>query len=180
MARPRRIYWDTSCFICFLNRREIERRAICEDVLRHAQAGQIELHTSVWTIAEVVGPKRKSLPTATRLTAPQIAAVESMFRWSWVKKLDVEQRVAFKAVQLSRDFGLSPSDAIHAATAIVWQLDALQKWDRDFSRIGHLITVEEPVRLSAPGAQTPLAGPGFDPPRLGPHPDDFEEPGTGA
>lgn len=175
MADVRRVYWDTSLFICFLNRYELERRRICEDILRHAQAGAILIHTSVWSIAETVRPKAASLPGAKRLTPREIALIEGMFRWSWIRKIDVDQRVAFKAVELSRDFGLSPSDAIHAATAILWKLDALQRWDRDFSRIGQLIAVEDPSPLSR---QPTLPEEGFEPPRLGPHPDDFETPGA--
>jgi predicted nucleic acid-binding protein len=123
---PRRVYWDASCFICFLNRAELARREICEDVLRNAQARVIALHTSTWTIAETIKPKAKSLPGARTLTAREIAAIDGMFRWSWIKKIDVDQRIAFKAAELSRDFGLAPSDAVHAATAIIWRLDVLQ------------------------------------------------------
>jgi len=109
MASPaRKVYWDTSCFICFLNRKELDRRKICEDVLRNAQAGNIVLHTSTWTIAETVKPKAKSLPGARTLSAKEIAAIDSMFRWSWIKKIDVDQRIAFRSVELSRDFNLDP------------------------------------------------------------------------
>jgi len=176
MARPRKIYWDTSCFICFLNHAEVARRGICEDVLRNAQAGVVEFHTSVWTIAETVKPKAKSLPGERALSAKEIAAIDGMFRWSWIRKIDVDQRIAFKSVELSRDFNLTPSDAIHAATAIVWKLDALQKWDRDFSKVQHLITVEDPALISQQSAQADM----YEPPRLGPHPQDFDNTRPGA
>jgi hypothetical protein len=52
------VYWDTSCFICFLNKQETERRLICEDVLKYARDGKIEIWTSTWTIVEVIRPKR--------------------------------------------------------------------------------------------------------------------------
>lgn len=171
-SAPRKVYWDTSCFICFLNKAELDRRRICEDVLRNAQAGTILLHTSTWTIAETVKPKAKSLPGSRALSAKEIAAIDAMFRWAWIKKIDVDQRIAFKSVELSRDFNLTPSDAIHAASAIIWKMDVLQKWDRDFSKVSHLITVEEPAIITPPAPQTTL----FEPPRLGPHPDDFEQP----
>jgi predicted nucleic acid-binding protein len=58
MTKPRKIYWDTTCFICFLDRKEDERRLICQDVLLHAQRGDIELWTSTFTIAEVIRPRR--------------------------------------------------------------------------------------------------------------------------
>jgi len=178
MASTRPVYWDTSCFICFLNKSELDRRKICEDVLRHAQLGAITLHTSVWTIAETVRPKAKSLPGARPLTANEIVAIGAVFRWSWITKHDVDQRVAFKAVELSRDFNLSPADAVHAATAIVWRCHVLQRWDRDFDRIKHLIPVESPAMMTAAQSQADMASVegSFGPQRLGPHPDDFEEP----
>ncbi len=58
MIKPRKIYWDTSCFVCFLNRKEEERRLICQDVLVHAQQQDIEIWTSTFTIAEVIRPRR--------------------------------------------------------------------------------------------------------------------------
>jgi hypothetical protein len=106
------------------------------------------------------------------LSAKEIEAIDGMFRWAWIKKIDVDQRVAYKSVELSRDFNLTPSDAIHAATAITWKLDVLQKWDRDFSKVAHLIAVEEPTIISPPKSQGIL----FESPRLGPHPEDFEPP----
>jgi predicted nucleic acid-binding protein len=54
----RKIYWDTSCFICFLNADEEERRVICEDILRHAEQGEIEIWISTWVIVEVIGPRK--------------------------------------------------------------------------------------------------------------------------
>src|SRR5438309_357360 len=109
MASARKIYWDTGCFICFLNKNELERRTICEDVLRHAQAGAVELGTSVWSIAETVRPKAKNLPGARPLTPAEIAAIDSMFKWTWIRKFDVDQRIAYRAVELSRDFGMHPA-----------------------------------------------------------------------
>lgn len=144
----KRIYWDSSCFLCFLNSAEAGRREICEDILRHAQAGEIHLYTSTYTIAEVIRPKRKSIPDTQRLTPAEIAKIDGMFRWPWLKKIDVDQRVAFKAVELSRDYGLLPADAVHGASAIIHDLDELQRWDRDFSKISSLIRVAEPAKIS--------------------------------
>lgn len=134
------------------------------------------LHTSVWSIAETVGPKRSSLPTGRKLAPKEIAAVEALFRKQWLVKIDVDQKVALRAVELSRDFGLKPADAVHAATAIVHRLDVMHVWDRDFAAIDHLISVKQPARMSEENAQVPMAGQGFEPTRLGPHPDDFEKP----
>jgi predicted nucleic acid-binding protein len=64
-----RVYWDTSCFISFLSNThpdEKTRAEICDDVLRHARAGDLQIWTSVWTIVETIRPKEpyvaQSLP----------------------------------------------------------------------------------------------------------------------
>jgi predicted nucleic acid-binding protein len=202
MSDPRTLYWDASCFICFLNKDEAERRVICEDVLRHAQSGTIEIWTSTWTIVEVIRPRRqgskplppwaveaikaieKSFPDAQReleqlwrryqafdpskkLTVTQIAKIQGMFEWPFVKKINLDQRVANKAVELARDCGLKPADSVHAASAILKKVDALQRWDRDFDKVKYLIAVEEPQRISDPSLWDLLP--------VGPNPEDFQD-----
>lgn len=169
--KPKKIYWDTSVFLCFLNHAEAERRKIAEDVLIHARDGEVLIYTSWFTVVEVIRPKFFSKPE--KLTPEQIAKIEGMFKWKWLKKLQVHEKVAFKAVELARDFGLSPADSIHAATAYLYGVDVLQKWDRDFNRVAHLIKVEEPQLITK---QLTLVGIGG--PKIGPTPDDFEEPLT--
>ena len=164
----RRLYWDTTCFICFLNQDEAERRLICDDILRHARDGKVLLYTSTFTIAEVLYPKRSSIQDRRKLTPNQADKIAAMFKWRWLRKYDVDQRVAQQAAELARKYELLPADAIHAATAIVHAVDELQHWDRDFSKIGHLIQAAHPNRMSP---QNPL--PGFPEAPLGPTPGDF-------
>ena len=168
--RPRRIYWDSSCFICFLNRNELDRRAVCEDILRNAESGAVTLYTSTLAIAEVIFPRRSALPNPRRLTTEEAARITDMFKWSWLRKVDVDQRIAFRAAELARDHGLYPADSIHAATAILVGVDALQRWDRDLDRVAHLVNVEDPDRISLQGVFDGILD------RIGPHPDDFEQP----
>jgi predicted nucleic acid-binding protein len=179
MASTRILYWDTTCFICFLNQSEGVRRLICEDILRHARMGSIELWTATWTLVEVVRPRRTLIETPPlpvwapklngdgrshfeniwsyfhrntvpyeRLTEPQITRIESMFAWPWLHKINVDERVASKAVELARSLNLKPADSVHAACAILKKVDALQRWDRDFDRVKHLLAVEEPQRIT--------------------------------
>jgi predicted nucleic acid-binding protein len=143
-----KIYWDSSCFLCFLNKKEKRRREICEDILTHAQSGDIVLYTSTYAIAEVIRPKAKNLPGSAKLTTEEIEKINGMFQWHWLKKIDVDQRVAMHAASLARDFNLYPADAIHAASAIPRKVQVLQRWDRDFNKIGHLIKVEDPQMIT--------------------------------
>jgi hypothetical protein len=52
---------------------------------------------------------------------------------------------------------------------IIRKVDALQKWDRDFSKVAHLVLVEEPQLIS----EQPMLFDAVNP--IGPTPEDFEE-----
>jgi predicted nucleic acid-binding protein len=144
--RPRRLYWDTSLFLCFLNKEEQERRRVCEHLLQRARAGEIEIYTSYWTVVEVIRPKW--IPARIPLTEQQVELIQGMFQWEWLRKVQVHQTVAFAASDLARKFKLKPADAIHAATALAKKVDALQAFDRDFAAIATLVNVEEPKYLT--------------------------------
>lgn len=182
---PRKLYWDSSCFICFLNDVDYERarRVVCDDVLYCASKGEVQIWTSTYTIVEVIRPKRhgrapfpfwamkaieaveEKFPEArdeletlwkkyqandpsTKLTSEQIEKISAMFEWEFVKLIEVTELIAKHAVTLSRDYGLKPPDAIHAASAIAKPVDVLQRYDRDYDRIRHKIPVEEPQQIS--------------------------------
>jgi predicted nucleic acid-binding protein len=195
----KKIYWDTSCFICFLNPDEKERRLICEDILRHAEQGEIEIWISTWVIVEVIRPKKpgseplpiwadkaiKAVPEAdqplrelwsryqrsapiTKLTDEQTLKIRAMFEWPFLKKIYVDERVAEKAVELSRQFGLKPGDSVHVASAIIGKCSSLQKWDKDFEKVKSLITIEEPVRITPQRTLFEKSIP------IGPEPSDFK------
>jgi predicted nucleic acid-binding protein len=202
MSKPRILYWDTTCFICFLNRDEKSRRLICEDILNHANMGKVQIWTSTWTIVETIRPRRRNVvapplpewalaavkakPESSgqiteiweyfhrntapmeRLTPEQIGQISKMFQWPFLTKVIVDERVAIKAVELCRTYGLKPADSIHAASAILTPAEVLQRWDRDFDRIKDLIPVEEPQMISN---QPPLIEDFRKP--IGPHPDQF-------
>jgi predicted nucleic acid-binding protein len=183
---PRKLYWDSSCFICLLNDAGYERnrRIVIEDILENAERGVVEIWTSTYTIVEVIRPKRhgsapmpawairamelveKEFPQAsldmetlwkryqandpsTKLTPEQIDKIQAMFEWSFIKLIDLNQLVADEAVKLCRDYGLKTADAIHAASAKSMRGEkVLQRYDRDFDKVRHLIPVEEPQQIS--------------------------------
>lgn len=64
MSDYRKLYWDSTCFICFLNdsNHERDRHYICEDILSHAEKGSAEIWTSSFTLAEVIRPRDKFVP----------------------------------------------------------------------------------------------------------------------
>jgi predicted nucleic acid-binding protein len=165
----RTLYWDSSIFLCFLNRDEEVRRNVCEDILQHASMDEIGILTSTYTIVEVIRPKRKSLPRAAALKSEEIRKIKDMFRWPFIATIELDDRTAHLAADLARDHGLLPADSVHAPSAILWKADVLQAWDRDFSAISHKISIEEPQFISQ---QTSFEG--MKRSRIGPTPDDFE------
>ena len=63
--KPKKVYWDTSCFISLVSgdhENEAPRGSICEDILHHARNDEIQIFTSVWTIAETIRPRSKFVP----------------------------------------------------------------------------------------------------------------------
>lgn len=198
MSDPRKLYWDSSCFICFLNSEEARRSHICDDILKHASIGDVEIWISMWVIVEVIRPKIsvaaplpewankaiKAVPEAnqqlnelwnryqrkksvTKLSTQEIEQIQGMFEWTFIKKVQIDELIASKAVELSRDYGLSPGDSIHAATAILRKCDAIQRWDKDYSKVSHLIPSEEPQMISKQGSFE-IGN------RFGPSPGDFQ------
>jgi|SRR5436309_8278410 len=169
MDKRRRLYWDTSIFLCFLNRDEQERGRICEDVLQHAAMDEVLILTSTYTIVEVIRPKKRSIPSSQPLTPQQIDKIKSMFRWPFIQTIELDDRIALYASDLARDHRLTPADAVHTASAILWKADVLQAWDRDFSSVSNLISIEQPQFISK---QPRLEG--MERTRIAPSPDDFE------
>jgi predicted nucleic acid-binding protein len=166
----RQLYWDTSNFLCFLNKDEEERRNICEDILQHASMDEVHILTSTYTIVEVIRPRKSAIPNSRVLTPSQIDKMKGMFRWPFITTIELDERTALYASDLARDHNLKPADAVHAASAILWKADVLQAWDRDYRSVLHLIAVEQPQFLST---QTKFEG--MEIPRLGPTPEDFEK-----
>ena len=162
-----RPYWDTSVFLCFLSEEEDERRHICEDVLHAGKAGKIEIVTSMFTLVEVIRPKAIKHPHP--LTEEQVSKLRGMFRWPWLKKIQVHEPLALKASDLAQRYRLKPADAIHAATALAEKCDELQCWDQDFNKVASLISVTSPKYVS----QMPLLQVKTP---IGPTPSDFTPP----
>jgi predicted nucleic acid-binding protein len=203
MSNPLRLYWDTSVFLSVLNG-EAGRADICKDILKNGDLGNVKILTSVWTIVEVVRPKKpgtaampvwaekaiksveKDHPEAQqqlemlwrrhqsdevipKLTSAQISKIQGMFfGWKFLTLIRVDQHIAQRAVEIQRDYNLKAGDSIHAASAESAGLDELQKWDKDFKKVAHLVNVTEPSYVSPAGplfttAASSLASAGAEP-----------------
>ncbi len=86
----------------------------------------------------------------TRAMKPdEVNQLQNMFAWTFISKIQLDERIARKAVALSQKFGLRAADAIHVASARERGCDCIQTFDTDYSAIAHLITIEEPQQISA-------------------------------
>ena len=78
-SKQRAIYWDTSVFLCFLRKHESEKRAICEDILRHAHDGKVSLYTSSFTVTEVIKPLRMETTGPRPLSTDEVEDLQECF-----------------------------------------------------------------------------------------------------
>jgi predicted nucleic acid-binding protein len=82
--------------------------------------------------------KKNTLPSR-HLSDDQIQTIKQMFDWSWIRKIQVIPVIAHKAVEIARNHNMKPADSLHVASALHRNCDAIQRWDRDYSRTDTLI-----------------------------------------
>ena len=118
-----RRYWDSNCFLAWLQGEE-GRDEKCQSVLDLAGRGEIEIVTSVLTLAEVLRLRPKdALPTERR------AAVENLFNRPNIRTVMLTRRIAETARDLAWDHGIHPNDAIHVASALATNATVLNTFD---------------------------------------------------
>ncbi len=87
-----------------------------------------------------------------KLTASQISKIEGMFfGWKFLTLIRIDQEIAKRAVAIQRDYNMKAGDSIHVASAIITGVNELQRWDRDFEKVGHLLSVTDPSYVSPAG-----------------------------
>lgn len=92
---------------------------------------------------------RRTLPSY-QLAPEIVKQIKGMFAWEYIRLVQVTPAIALHASDISRETGLRPADAVHAASAIDRRCSTLQQFDRHFEKIGHLISVSEPTMLTQP------------------------------
>lgn len=128
-------YMDASVFMAHIKEEKVPCRGrtridITRDLFSDAERGLYKIHTSFLTIAEVRRLKEAGkslepdeLPTAQRLFTRYIEN-------QWIEPIVVDRPVSEKAQELGAVYGMSPTDAIHLASAILWQCNVLMVWDK--------------------------------------------------
>lgn len=124
MASVQKIYWDSACFLSFLQEEtgKVER---CTDALSRADRGEIVIVTSALSISEVLWTKN-----GPKLSSDKATLVRGFFKRSCFRVVDVTRRIAEASQTLVWDHDIRPKDAIHVATAIHLQIPVVETFDR--------------------------------------------------
>lgn len=128
MTDRKRVYWDACAWLGLING-EADKAADLEVVWRKAERGQLEIWTSAFCLAEVY--KVKCEDGNTGLREGEDGQIDGLFEQDFVRVVQVDIEVSKCARRMLRNFDKlkKPSDAIHVATAVVWNLDQLHTYD---------------------------------------------------
>ena len=124
-------YWDACIWITLIAHRHSSRGKACESVLQQAKAGKCEIWTSSFCLAEVF--KRKCDGESVGLAEERDAYFEDLIEQEFIHKISVDVDVGKVARRLLRKFPQigKPQDAIHVASCLLSNVDALHTFDRD-------------------------------------------------
>jgi len=124
----KKAYWDACAWLGLLNGEEDKAREL-EVVWEKAKHGEVEIWTSAFCIAEVY--KVKCEDGKTGLAPENDDKINQLFDQDFVFITQVDLATARLAKTLLRTHKKlkKPSDAIHLATAVHWNVDQLHTWD---------------------------------------------------
>ncbi len=156
---PRRLYWDSCCFLGLINPSE-PKHLDCQAVWEEAQRGDATLFTSFFTFAEVF--KAKCEGPAKPLVEAQDRQIEALLRQRWVEPMLVDERIGTAARRLMRQHPecKKPADAIHLATALALNVDEMHTYDQsDMLRLDQKVMRVDgvPLRICTPHIPVPPA-----------------------
>ena len=164
--RATRYYWDANVFITLISNSPdpvgVAQRQVCTRLMQQAIDGDIQIVTSVLTIAEVLDTQDnpvKPVPAAIRQRVCQL------FDEPYITIVALDEARAGKARDLRWAHPkLSTIDAVHVASALYAEVDELQTYDGSGKPAG-LITLDNqvgspPLRIVTPNWQgnLPLFG----------------------
>jgi predicted nucleic acid-binding protein len=130
MRKKTRCYWDSTCFIAWL-KPEPERRSKCQEVLRAAERGELQIVTSAISLIEVIKLDKGPL----QMTKDKEKKIADFFKHEYIVVVQVTRQLAEVARSLVWNEGLRPRDSIHAATALNEKLTDLHAFDNDLLKL---------------------------------------------
>jgi len=150
MKPKRRIfYWDSSVFIAFLNEESARSENVAQ-ILEEAEAGDVFIITSSFTLVEVI-----KLKGSTPIRIEDQKKVTDFFEKDYFRFVDATRKITEAARNLIwKSSGLWPKDAVHLASAVEFgsraDLDCIHSYDRDFLALNGKLPVSCPVREPVP------------------------------
>jgi predicted nucleic acid-binding protein len=133
-------------FCAFFNAAfEPERAAIVRELLKSAEAGEIKIITSSFTLVEVLKVDRKR-----PLSKAAEDKISAFFEKPYINLVNLDRIVGEAARHLIWKYShLMPKDSVHLASAIYYSqseaLDALFSFDTDFTKLHGKVTRQFPI-----------------------------------
>lgn len=163
MADPTRIYWDSCAWLGLVNG-EPDKLPSLQSVYGQARLGHIELWTSTMAVVEV--NRLSSEMTLPKPIPPEsIAKIDGLLFQPFVKLINLDQIIAKRARKIIREtprLSKKP-DAVHLASAIVWNIPIFHTYDRDdLLHLNGTINCMDGTLLEICHARDPFAGGLFD------------------
>lgn len=157
-----RIYWDANSWIAYI-RREMPapdntirdpRFTMCQTVLKRAEAGEVEIVTSAFTLSEVC--KRRTEPAPPGINLP------AFFDQPYILLVPVDKRIGLQAqhLQLSGLGNIKPADATHLASAMASNVPVFHTFDGGLLGLDKVLTLADgrQMQIVKPTRETPLPG----------------------
>lgn len=145
------VYLDSCVFLAWLKDEE-NRADIIATIFDDAAKGYTKILTSSLAIAEVLNIQGFKSP----IPKEHRDKVKSLFANEWIIPQGVNRRLAEIAQELVWEYGVSPKDGIHVATAMVHKVPVLYSYDGGLTKHGLLQTSYGSVKISEP--QPPAQG----------------------
>lgn len=155
MAKLLKVYWDACAWIAYINREKAipqpdgsseNRFARCNEILRMAQEGELEIVTSAFTLAEVCKNSEVKNDPVDNLPA--------FFEQSYILIVPVDMAIGRRAqiMQTSGIVNLKPPDAIHLASAQRASVAELHSFDDHVLNLDGKITGADgnPMKICKP------------------------------
>lgn len=159
--RLRRLYWDSSVFLAYLND-ETERVDVIEELFSRAQEGSVEIVTSVSSITEVAFVATEQAGGVLSEEAAQ--QIDKLWSdRSAVRLYEFHELVAREARELIRQalankWSLKPFDAIHLATASRAGVEECHTYDPKWAKFQPLTKIARICEPYVPGGIQPKLG----------------------
>lgn len=150
------VYWDACVFHAIFGS-EKDRVQACMRIEKAAQNGEVQIYTSAATLVECVWVKTITDPTGklNKLSPDHEKVITGYFQRSYITIINCDRNISEAARKLLWQYPhLKPKDAIHVASAIAQQVEAMHSYDNDDlvkldGKIGN-----PPLKICNPGDDT--------------------------